>query len=77
MCDILTTFSGKYILGINAPHKNALPKATTLTIPPIASLLLTSELISKAKVNACKVNTSVFNTIVVILLYLINFYQVI
>ena len=49
------------MLGINAPHKNALPKATTLTIPPIASLLLTSELISKAKVNACKVNTSVFN----------------
>ena len=60
MRDIFTTISGNHSVGINAPQRKAEPRATTLTIPVIAPLLLVRLDIKRAIVNVQKVNTKVF-----------------
>lgn len=59
ICAIATTKLGNHSTGTKAPHKNASPSATTLTIPTIAFLLLNIELIKNAKVNELNINKNI------------------
>ena len=54
------TLVGKNSVGTNDPHKKLLPKATTFTMPFIASLLFIKLPIKKAMVKAQKENINEF-----------------
>ena len=60
ICASVKTDFGNHWAGTKAPHKNAEPSATTLTIPFIAFLLFIAVDINKAIVREQNVNNNVF-----------------